>query len=160
MMNMKLKTNILILAVILPIIILGYSLSRLERAWNFIGAAQRGDLLTLSRNLEEGVDPNVVSYPSHITALRMAIENHQKEAVKLLLNKGANPNDGLYLAVDMDQVDMTELLLIKGGDINIENDGQSLLDVAKQKGDKKMVQLLKSKGIKTNNQAEQQAGPT
>ena len=98
----------------------------------------------MTRQLNSGINPNVIACPGSVTALRMAIENHQEAVVRLLLNRGANPDDGINLAVDTSQVGIARLLIAKGVDINIKNNGQSLLDVAEQKGDKKMMQALKS----------------
>jgi ankyrin repeat protein len=57
-------------------------------------AARTGDLETMRRLLDEGVDPNERDALNGWTPLYHAIHKGQIEAVQLLLDRGVNPNQG------------------------------------------------------------------
>jgi len=125
------------------LVVLVYWLIKEDEAWTFVHAAQQGNLAKLSQELSSGFDPNTKVYPGGVTALRMAIENHKQAAVQLLLSNGADPNDGIALAVNMNQPEIVDLLLHEGANIN-SKEISTLLYLAEQKGDKKMISVLKS----------------
>ena len=58
---------------------------------NIFSAAEGGELEALKKHLERGVDLNVANNQGY-TALHMAVRGGQKNAVALLLEKGANVN--------------------------------------------------------------------
>ena len=62
---------------------------------DLLGAAARGDLTSLVRLLELGVDPNVVHPATGASALYSACFAGQVESVRLLLAHGADPNKRL-----------------------------------------------------------------
>ncbi len=70
-------------------------------------AIWRGDVRALKELLESGKDPNSVDEKSGWSGLMLAVENHQREVLAVLLAAGADPNftlengwTALYQAVD------------------------------------------------------------
>jgi len=104
--------------------------------------------------------PNFLSGTDNITPLQAAVSNSQLEAVRFLLDQGADPNAGNYsgtalsLAVgrtDPNWKTIADLLVAKGASINVndENSGQSLIARALENGNNdqhERVQWLLSKG--------------
>ncbi|KFY45650.1 hypothetical protein V494_00848 [Pseudogymnoascus sp. VKM F-4513 (FW-928)] len=115
----------------------------------FLVASKENQIL-LRLLLEKGanVDESPPGYPS---ALYMAIHREDLETAKVLLEFGANASAGnsLNVAVDHGNVDAVKLLLDHGADPNSKpTGGQTPLYRASSKGDLDLMQLLLEKGAK------------
>ncbi|MBU6175548.1 MAG: ankyrin repeat domain-containing protein, partial [Planctomycetes bacterium] len=116
-----------------------------ERLWT---AARTGDLVAAQRELDSGVDVNAVTtYQS--TALCFASDRGYTEVVRLLLERGANPNvkDSFYNATPLMWAQMGKHykvipLLLQGG---AEGSNPLLLDGVVQ-GDKPLVEAVLKAG--------------
>ena len=98
----------------------GKTIKELAAAENIFAAAEVGDLEAIKKHLEGGVDVNGANKGGY-TALHMSVRRGQKEAVALLLEKGAN--------------------------VNAERKGKTPLDFAGK--DEEIAALLREKGGKT-----------
>lgn len=109
-----------------------------RQSHNLWKASAEGDLSAIKNALKNGADLNTLDPQFGIPPLGWAAIRGQTEAVKLLLEKGANINnkhrDGstaLHGAAFLGRVETVKLLLEKGADINIrKNDGMTPMDVA------------------------------
>jgi len=93
-------------------------------------AAGRGDVETVRRLLEGGVDPNDRSTATNrMTPLHVAVGRGQIETARLLLDNGADPNGELkfsslvkvaplHLAAEHNHAEVAELLLKRGAKLN------------------------------------------
>jgi uncharacterized protein len=90
--------------------------------------------------------------------LRAAITANDKDCVKILLEKGVNPNfnfkyfkgtSPIVIASDEVDVEITELLLKHGVDVNGE-DAKTALSIATQRGNFDLVKVLLKGGVKPN----------
>ncbi len=105
---------------------------------NLWKASAKGDISTIKKALDSGSDLSTLDSQFGINPLGWAALNGQTEAVKLLLEKGADVNgrqrDGstsLHSAAFLGHVETVKLLLEKGADINLrKNDGMTAIDVA------------------------------
>ena len=95
--------------------------------------------------------------------INWAVGSRHTAATKLLLEKGADPNEDstgtnlapLILAVDFKLTAIYQALLEKGADVNIKDPhGYSVLHVAAEKGDLEVVKDLVSRGAEANYSAE------
>jgi len=112
------------------------------------------DMLELM--LENGVDLHEVDSDG-ISALDMAIKFKRKEVIQFCLDRGFDLNISkrksgitpVMLAACFSDIEMMELLLNNGGDINTpDRSGMSPKDYAKKLGQKKMVDFLDEKGAR------------
>ena len=88
--------------------------------------------------------------------LHMAVEEGDIEAVKILLDSGADIDSTacitletpLHRAVTRENIAMVKLLIDSGADLNLgrENDGQTPLDMAQDRGLVEIEQLLRANG--------------
>lgn len=87
---------------------------------HLVSAAERGDLVGVLKHLDSGADPNYHSKSRGMTALHMAVQGRHAEVVRVLLERGADPNLTGLLAIACH--DATEeiigLLLAAGADPN------------------------------------------
>jgi ankyrin repeat protein/spore coat protein CotH len=105
---------------------------------NLWKASAEGNLSAVKNALENGSDLDALDPQFGIDPLGWAALHGKTEAVKLLLEKGANiknrHRDGstaLHGAAFLGRVETVKLLLEKGADINIrKNDGMTPMDVA------------------------------
>lgn len=88
------------------------------------------------------------------TALAIAVRNHLEDTVKVLLENGANPNfmrgsgiTPLSIAAKSGNRNILELLLQKGGHLNISDDEKILFDAAAA-GQHEAIDLLLQHGAK------------
>ena len=106
-------------------------------------AAQRGDIQSMARMLNDGAD---VNYGASTSVLSTAIEAKQVEMAKFLLEHGADPNGPYYTskvlnaAVATRQAEMVKLLLEHGADPRSVND--KMIDAARKQNDVEIVRLL------------------
>ena len=107
--------------------------------------------------LKNGANPNINGYTSTETKVPLLLSAASKKSpfLKLLLKYKADPdikNDKgetpLFRPVLKSMYDNVELLLKAGADPNIKISGDSYLDLAKENGDEKMIELLKKYGAK------------
>ncbi|RDL30330.1 Uncharacterized protein BP5553_10208 [Venustampulla echinocandica] len=114
--------------------------------------ASKGDIALLRLLLEKGanVDESPPGFPS---ALYMAIHREDLETSKVLVEFGANAKTGnsLSVAVDHGNLNAVRLLLDHGADPNSKpTGGQMPLYSAAAKGDTNSMQLLLEKGAKVD----------
>jgi len=104
-----------------------------------------------------GADVNAINN-DYETALMLAVYKNYKDIVKLLLNKGANPNiqdkvgnTALMFAVNKGYKDIVKLLLNKGADPNLQTEyGNTALIWATKRTNKDIVKLLLNKNADIN----------
>ncbi len=122
---------------------------------DFVDAVTRDDIVTVTRLLDAGADPNCYAvvctnhYEMPPTALIAALGKKNHAMVRLLLSRGANPNvvGDLHFPLEeaIDGTDKTsvELLLKAGADVNKQGDSEwNPLEVAAQFGGESIVTLL------------------
>lgn len=97
--------------------------------------------------LPEGFQYHIKRRNAHITALFLAASYNQSAMVKLLLQQGANPDEGLWIAAAMGNNELVSQLLEAGADVNkINYDGFSPLMHAAYYGHLDTVKLLLEHG--------------
>ncbi|KAF8535201.1 ankyrin repeat-containing domain protein, partial [Trichophaea hybrida] len=116
-------------------------------------AIHRGSESVISMLLDCGAyvneyDPNISSFPLYI-----AVNAKNAMVVLLLLNRGADLSlfsggyTALHLAARLGLLDIAEILLDCGADVNHTGRGEeSALSIASRKGHKDMVIFLRSRG--------------
>ena len=131
------------LALLLPVAALAQSLNE-----DFFAAARKGDIAAVKAFLDKGVDVNAKTQYG-ATALSYACDKGHTELVKLLLERGANPNvrDTFYNATPMSwaapkgYTEIVKLLVEKGS-----TEKGDALDVGVEKGSAELVKLVLDKG--------------
>lgn len=101
--------------------------------------------------LEHGADPNIMSPITGQTLLQDAAANGYTELLSKLLEEDINVNMGnptaLELASKQGHIDVVDVLLRRGVDVNLNPDGKlNALDVAKIEGHTQIVNMLKAAG--------------
>lgn len=103
--------------------------------------------------LRAGVEINALSHNSLQAApIHSAVAGGQVEAVRLLLDHGADPNTRqtggmtpLHLAAQKGNLQIVLLLLLNGADLHQKNDtGETALDMARQANHMEVVELLRT----------------
>ncbi len=115
----------------------------------FFKAAKSNDIKTLKELLDNGIDVNVKSQYG-ATALTFAADKSRVEAVKLLLERGANPNaedsfygsTPFYWAIFKGNTEIIRFLLDHGADISKPD----ALFAAAQSGNNEVVRIMLEKG--------------
>ncbi|MBN1974174.1 MAG: ankyrin repeat domain-containing protein [Sedimentisphaerales bacterium] len=126
-------------------------------------AALSGDISLVELFLSKGMNVNLSDQRGFTPIYGAASEGHL-EIVKLLISKGAyinirNRNNvsiiagynmpPLYTAVNNGHKDIVEFLIEKGAAINFPiSGGRTLLDIARQRKNNEMVNLLRKHGVK------------
>ncbi len=81
----------------------------------------------------------------------MALYKEHAKVVQLLLDWGADPNEGLYWASRNGQLKFIQLLLDRGANVEaVASDGETPLYSASEHGHVKVVQLLLEKVANIN----------
>ena len=95
---------------------------------NLWGAARLGDLDDIKRYLAEGADINELSPQTNISPLSWATMMGHTDAVKLLIQRGADLNvrqeDGgtpMHIAVALGRAEIAEILIKEGADVTAKN---------------------------------------
>lgn len=100
--------------------------------------------------LEHGVDPNW-SLPE-LNPLKMAVKLNWLSAVRMLINYGANVNEGkpppIVIAVEKENMEIFRFLRQKGAVLNTPETGSRAMALAKDKGLVSMVTVLVDAGVK------------
>jgi ankyrin repeat protein len=117
-----------------------------------------GDIAITRRLIDAGADPNemVRAAAQSIPVLQFGITSGDKDFVRMLLERGANPNGrstrdvtALMIAVNAPRPDaaMVRLLMDKGADVNArDNQGRTVLDWAMMQGETEIARLLRAAG--------------
>jgi ankyrin repeat protein len=121
-------------------------------------AATKGDLQTLKKEIDSGVDINLQNKKYAQTALDLAVYHERFDAVEYLLDKGADTNvrmkngqSALFTAAYMGKNRMITSLLQHGAVVNIEdNAGDTPLHRAAEGGHPAAIRLLIEHGAKVN----------
>ncbi|NXG77356.1 ASB3 protein, partial [Baryphthengus martii] len=130
-------------------------------------SVRHGSLESLRILLEAGADPNEVA-TEETTPLFLAVENGHADAVKLLLQHGANVEgphcwsgwNSLHQASFQGCTEIMKILLEKGASKECQDDfGITPLFVAAQYGQLESLRLLISHGADVNCQAKDRATP-
>lgn len=138
----RIKTVALLLAALLVVYIYN-----MESQWVFVNAARQGNINKVRSDLNKGANPNGVSLIGGITPLRMAISGGHLDVIHLLLQHGADPTDGLHQAIVCNRLDLVQLLITKGANVNAKAGyNKSPLQTAKEYGNKQIVHLLEASG--------------
>ena len=171
------KTKKTAVCVLLPLILVNAWFWNLQRDWAFINAVRTNNISKVRAGLDSGIDPNKATMLG-VTALRFATNYKpgNREIIRLLLDHGANPNDGIYhaaacqppeiihllldrganptnglcSAVDAKRTDMVQLLIARGANVNTKcfDTNRSVLLDAAEYGNNQIVHLLKAAGAK------------
>jgi cytochrome c len=163
--NMKLYLVIITLFLIVPCAT--YGLDQQEE--QLFQAIRSNNTKLLKKLIEQGADVNVVNRIGSptggtiaMTPLIAAIQKNKPGLVKLLLEHGANPNQGpgvspLFVAIDMGNLENVKLLVEYGADVHQSRQfgapggmliNQTPLSAAKMKNDTEIVEFLQEKGAK------------
>ncbi len=86
---------------------------RSEEARRFVNSAGDGDIGTVRAMLAGGISPDVKTR-RRFSAIQAATVSGHTEIVRLLLDKGANPEPALRLAANYGHVDILKMLVAKG----------------------------------------------
>ena len=140
--------------VLLLVALIGFWFWTIQRNYEFVMAANAGNINKVRAGLDSGIDPNITCIKG-LKALPCAINARYPASgaiVRLLLDRGADPNDGLFMAVSTGQPEIVQLLIAKGANVNPKDFSwcgfNSLLLVAAQAGNNKVIQLLKAAGAR------------
>lgn len=109
-------------------------------------AVEQNNLPALKELLDEGGDPNEVCYSDGYTPLGYAVELGGDQVLKLMLERGANPDGGGILVTTLEaaengRLEILKILLEAGADPNrMDEDGESAVAWAQRN---KAAEVLK-----------------
>ena len=120
-------------------------------------AAKTGDLATLRRLLDEGVNPDAVDWID-TPALNIALRAGQVAAAKLLIERGASVRlqirdreTPLIEASQLGNIEIMQMILNRGCDVNVlDYSRRTALSHAANKGKRDIVHLLLKAGAEVN----------
>jgi|GEM_PF-2692638 len=114
-----------------------------------VKAAHEGNLQEMRAALRDGANADGSVYYFYYPALYTAADAGQADAVRLLLDNGANVNQGdlihgtpLIVAAGNGHTEVVKILLERGADVCLKADGAK--ELAQKRGYKEIVELLKS----------------
>ncbi len=162
----------------MPVALIGGWFWATGQDWNFIGAVETGNVAKVRAGLDRGIDPNKANMQGAkaLTMITNGKKPKQAEIIRLLLDRGENPNDGIYFAadhlspdivrllldrganptyglcsaVDARRTNVVQLLIARGANVNTDcsvTDRPVLLDAAEY-GNNQIVRLLKDAGAR------------
>ena len=128
-----------------------------EKDVSLFQAANKGDVESLSQQLNSGADVNVKNRYG-MTPLHVAAKFASKEVIELLIDKKADIDaqsesgqSALHFAISQQEKENFQLLILKGADVNLKTqDGDSLLYVATLIGNREIIEKLISEGLDVN----------
>lgn len=124
----------------------------------FFESARTGNVEILKRELDNGAQIDLSEPKSTLTALHFAAQEGHLDAVRLLLERGANINSKnfrsstpLMLASRAGHLEIVRLLVEKGADLEIvDGRDETALFLAAESGHVEVVKLLVAHGAKLN----------
>lgn len=150
--------------VLLATLVLGMSLNAVaaksltdDESVEFTQALGQGDMKTVKKYVEAGVDVNVTYFAW--APIQMAATKGQTALVKYLTEKGADVNyvhpltkmTAFHLAAYDGHTDIVKYLAEKGADINKKMRADvDIIRIVRDTGNTKMVTLLESLGVKND----------
>lgn len=151
-----------LMRVLLAVLILGFSFNALaaraltdDESVEFTDAVGKGDMKVVKKYVESGVDVNATYFAW--SPIQMAATKGKFEAVKYLTEHGADVNyvhpltkmTAFHLAAYDGYTDIVKYLAEHGADVNKKMRADvDIIRVVKDTGNTKMVDLLKSLGVK------------
>ena len=164
--------------IVLTMLLIGYWLWTTDRNWKFVYAAGHGDLAKVRAGLDSGIDPNRASMkgataldfatnsrkPGQPEIIRLLVDRgadpnkgvskaaagQPPDTIRFLLDRGANPTSGLCSAVDANRPGIVQLLIARGADVNAKCDSPSrsvLLEAAGYSSNE-IIRMLKAAGAR------------
>ena len=113
-------------------------------------AAYHGHLKTVMLLISHGARVNIVDRNGHTPLMQAAVCKHW-EIVTLLIQHSANTGRTLFYAVEMGRFDIIETLVLKGANVNVQDDNSvTPLMKAVEKGDFDTVAFLIGHGADVN----------
>lgn len=113
--TMAVVASVVLFSVLYFVLVMWW-LGRLQREWMLVNAARRGDVGLMARLEREGVDARYARCYKGVSALEWAIVENQREATRYLLQRGADPNEGLSMAILFRRSELLGLLFAYGAD--------------------------------------------
>ena len=147
---MRMQDNFISLISIIFILLLGIAMTGCATVTQLGTAAHGGDIREVEALFNKGADVN--ERVMGTTPLLEAVYYKccaSLDIIRLLLDKGADPNIGsdwkpIHYAVDNNNADVVKLLLDRGADINFRNSwGETPLKMAEKQGSTVIARMLK-----------------
>ena len=136
------------------------SLSEQDKQKNFqlMRAVADGDIQTVRKLLQEGVDPNIMETEKGYTPLLIAADRNNTEMAALLLSAGADANaqlnkseynvSALLMACNKGNSELVNMLLTMGASLyTTDSKGFTALHYAAASGNQKIAQRLLQEGM-------------